>query len=168
METETKVETKIEIVSANYLDEAHARDLCYLLDRYAKDEMGGAVGLTEEVKSNLAAELSKRPHAFSLLCYVNNRAAGLINCFEAFSTFKCKPLINIHDVIVVDEFRGHGLSQRMLAAVEEIARERGCCKLTLEVLEGNVPAKNSYLKYGFTGYELDPVFGRALFWEKSL
>jgi ribosomal protein S18 acetylase RimI-like enzyme len=93
---------------------------------------------------------------------------GLINCFEGFSTFKCKPLVNIHDVVVIDGYRGQGVSQRMMDKVEEIARQRGCCKLTLEVLEGNKPAQRAYLRYGFSGYQLDPETGHALFWEKYL
>ena len=130
--------------------------------------MGGSQPLAESVKLNLANELSKLPHAFSIISYVNNRPAGLINCFEAFSTFKCKPLINIHDVVVVNEFRGLGLSQRMLSKVEEVAKSKGCCKITLEVLEGNDVAKNSYNKFGFAGYELDPIMGKALFWQKNI
>ena len=93
---------------------------------------------------------------------------GLVNCFEGFSTFKGKPLINIHDVIVSMRARGRGVARLMLQQVEAIARERGCCKLTLEVLEGNQPAQNSYRAVGFKGYELDPVMGRAMFWEKPL
>jgi len=31
------------------------------------------------------------------------------------------------------EFRGQGLSQMMLAKVEEIAKAKGCCKITFEV-----------------------------------
>ena len=56
----------------------------------------------------------------------------------------------------------------MLEKVEQIAIERGCCKLTLEVLEGNQAAQNSYQKFGFSAYELDPEMGRALFWDKKL
>ena len=130
--------------------------------------MGGSQPLSESVRSNLANELSKLPHAFSIICYVNNKPAGLVNCFEAFSTFKCKPLINIHDVVVVSEFRGLGLSQKMLSKVEEIAKQKGCCKITLEVLEGNKVAQNSYLKFGFAGYELDPIMGKALFWQRKV
>ena len=77
-------------------------------------------------------------------------------------------MINIHDVAVISEFRGLGISQRMLLEVEKIAREKGCCKITLEVLEGNEVARAAYLKYGFDGYELDPVLGKALFWQKTL
>ena len=56
----------------------------------------------------------------------------------------------------------------MLGKVELLARDRGCCKLTLEVLEGNAVARSAYEKFGFTGYELDPAMGKAHFWEKKL
>jgi len=56
----------------------------------------------------------------------------------------------------------------MLKKVEDIAKEKGCCKLTLEVLDGNKAAQNAYTKFGFGGYELDPVMGKALFWQKSI
>jgi ribosomal protein S18 acetylase RimI-like enzyme len=158
----------IEVKVVDYLDKEQSIDIGYLLDAYSKDQMGGSQSLSESVKSNLANELSKLPHAFSIICYVNNKPAGLVNCFEAFSTFKCKPLINIHDVIVVNEFRGLGLSQQMLSKVEEIAKQKGCCKITLEVLEGNKVAQNSYIKFGFAGYELDPIMGKALFWQRNV
>ncbi len=159
---------KIDILVANYLDPQHAKDLVDLLDGYAMDPMGGGEPLAAKTKENLANSLAKVPHAFSILCYVDNKPAGLINCFEAFSTFKCQPLINIHDVVVLKDFRGLGISQRMLEKVADIAKEKGCCKLTLEVLEGNTLAQNAYKKFGFAGYELDPVMGKAMFWQKSL
>ena len=159
---------KVEVLLADYLDNQHANDIGYLLNDYAEDPMGGGTSLSDHIKQNLAKELSKIPHAFSVICYVNDKPAGLINCFEAFSTFKCQPLINIHDIVVVNEFRGLGISQLMLAKVEEQAKNKGCCKITLEVLEGNEIARNSYMKFGFDGYELDPEMGKALFWQKAL
>jgi len=71
-------------------------------------------------------------------------------------------------VVVTENARGLGISQKMLQEVEKIAKERGCCKMTLEVLEGNVVAKGAYQKFGFSGYELDPKIGKAMFWEKVL
>jgi len=51
---------------------------------------------------------------------------------------------------------------------EEIARELGCCKLTLEVLEGNTVAQNAYRSLGYASYELDAAMGKAMFWQKYL
>lgn len=159
---------KIEVFKADYLNDQHKKDISALLDKYAIDPMGGGKPLSEKVKDNLVTELSKIPHAFSVIAYVDGKAAGLINCFEAFSTFLCKPLINIHDVVVLNEFRGNGISQKMLSEVEEIAKSKGCCKVTLEVLSNNEVAKSAYSKFGFSGYELAPKAGQALFWQKNL
>jgi len=158
----------IEIVKADYLSELHSKDIPSLLNAYASDPMGGGQPLRDSVKTNLVKALSKLPHAFSIIAYVNQQPAGLVNCFEAFSTFSCKPLVNVHDVIVLSEHRGNGLSQKMLDKVEKIAKSRGCCKVTLEVLSNNEAAKSAYNKQGFSGYELDPQSGVALFWQKPL
>ncbi|TQV78283.1 GNAT family N-acetyltransferase [Exilibacterium tricleocarpae] len=138
------------------------------MSAYALDPMGGGRDLPERVKTQLVERLAQVPTALSVLAFAGAEPAGLINCFEGFSTFQCQPLMNIHDVTVLPAYRGRGLSRRMLALVEECARERGCCKLTLEVLEGNKTAQQAYRKFGFAGYELSPATGRALFWEKPL
>lgn len=157
-----------EILQADYSNPQHAADMGYLINAYARDPMGGGAALPGEVSETLAAELGKRPHAFSILCYVDSEPAGLCNCFELFSSFAGKPLVNIHDIVVIEKFRGRGLSRLMLDAVETMALERGCCKLTLEVLEGNHTARAAYQRFGFGAYQLDPEHGKALFWEKSL
>jgi len=159
---------KIEVMRADYLDPQQAADLVFLLDSYARDPMGGGIGLSAQVRENLALRLAALPHAVSLLCYVDGLPAGLANCFEAFSTFSCRKLLNIHDLAVLAEFRGLGLSQLILAELVTVARDRGCSKLTLEVLEGNEPAKGAYEKFGFAPYQLDPALGQARFWQMSV
>ena len=93
---------------------------------------------------------------------------GLINCIEGFSTFACKPLVNVHDVAVLPGYRGQRIGEQMLALVEQIAVERGACKLTLEVLSGNGGAVKLYQRVGFAYYELDPAMGQAGFMQKWL
>jgi ribosomal protein S18 acetylase RimI-like enzyme len=158
----------INLVRVDYNNEQQGKDLIMLLNAYALDEMGGAEALSDYAQENLIATMNKRNNVFTVLCYVDNKPAGIINCVEGFSTFSCKPLINIHDCGVLPEYRGLGLSGKLFGEVEKIAREIGCCKLTLEVLQGNVVAQNAYKKIGFSGYELDPKLGNALFWEKKL
>ena len=158
----------LEIKAVDYKNSKQALEMVSLMCAYSLDQMGGATRLTDQVQNDLPSALAAVPNAYSFIAYVDGNAAGLINTLEGFSTFKCKPLINIHDVIVLPEYRGKGISQAMLKAVETFAKKRGCIKLTLEVLEGNQVAQDSYLKYGFSGYELDPKMGNALFWEKVL
>ncbi|MCC5654863.1 GNAT family N-acetyltransferase [Nostoc sp. XA013] len=158
----------IEIVEADLSIPAQAEAMVKLMDEYALDPMGGGKGLSDYVKANLRAELAKRFAAHVILAFVDTEPAGLVVCLEGFSIFACKPLLNIHDVIVALPYRGRGLSKLLLQKAEEIALDLGCCKLTLEVLEGNHVAQSAYKACGFSGYELNPQMGKALFWEKKL
>jgi len=158
----------MQIIMADYTDHQHCNDIMFLLNEYAKGPMGGGKALPDNTLKNLPKALAKRHDALSILCYVDNKAVALVNGFEGFSTFACQPLMNIHDIIVLPSHRGLGISQRLLSTVETIAIERGYCKITLEVLEGNHIAHNAYVKYGFAGYALDPAMGTALFLEKHL
>ncbi|KAA8715902.1 GNAT family N-acetyltransferase [Pseudomonas cannabina] len=156
------------VLQASYTNPVHADAIGFVLNEYSLDAMGTGRPLSADTRQQLAIELAKRPHAFSVLAFVSGEPVGLINCFEGFSTFACRPLVNIHDVAVISKYRGLGISQKMLTKVEEIARQRGCCKLTLEVLEGNEVAQGAYRKMGFDSYQLNPEMGRAMFWQKAL
>ncbi len=156
-----------EILIADYANERHGKDIVELLDGYAQDPWA-PFPLTESVRASLILELQKRPNLFSVLAYVDGQRAGLTNCIETFSTFAARDVINIHDVFVVPAFRGRGLCRKMFDVVAEVASQKNCCKLTLEVLEANHAAQQIYLQLGFDGYELDPQAGRALFWQRKL
>ena len=158
----------IEVVLVDYGNAAHSAALVDLLDAYAQDPAGGGTPLEAEVRAGLPAALAARPQAFSVLAYDGAQPVGLINCIEGFSTFACKPLVNVHDVVVRASHRGQRVAQRMFERVEQEARARGACKLTLEVLSGNAPALRSYEREGFVGYQLDPAFGHAVFLQKKL
>ena len=156
------------IVPANLNLAEHATALVSLLDHYARDPMGGATPLKSTTRENLVAELLKRPTAHIVLAFDGATPAGMIISFEGFSTFACQPLLNIHDVIVHSNYRGQRLFNQMLAQLETTAVKLGCCKLTMEVLEGNHAALSAYKASGFAGYELDPEMGKAIFWQKKL
>ncbi|MFP5407715.1 MAG: GNAT family N-acetyltransferase [Gammaproteobacteria bacterium] len=158
----------IEVVRARYDDPAHAAALVALLDHYARDPAGGGHLLSDFARAHLAEALAARPYVFSVLAWDDGAPVGLINAIEGFSTFACAPLVNVHDVVVLDSHRGRGIAARLFAEVEAIARERGACKLTLEVLAGNAAARALYEKLGFDDYRLDPALGEARFMQKWL
>ena len=156
------------VLRADYADPSHARALVDLLEAYALDPAGGGKPLPAIARENLVPGLAARPHAFSVLALEGDEPVGLVNCLEGFSTFAGRPLVNIHDVFVVASRRGRGIAEAMLRLVEAIARERGACKLTLEVLSGNEGAKRLYARLGFGAYVLAPALGDARFWQKPL
>ncbi|MBS3997529.1 MAG: GNAT family N-acetyltransferase [Hydrogenophaga sp.] len=158
----------LRVVQADYANPAHARALVAMLDAYARDPAGGGDGLSDFAKAHLVSSLAARPQAYSVLAFDGENPVGLVNCIEGFSTFACRPLVNVHDVAVLASHRGCGVAAQMLALAEQLARERGAVKLTLEVLSGNAPACQLYQRLGFAGYQLDPAMGTAQFMQKWL
>ncbi len=158
----------LHICRADYTNRNHASAIVLLLDAYARDAAGGGEPLSEFAKTHLVKALAARPQAFSVLAFDDTQPIGLINCMEGFSTFACKPLVNVHDVAVLASHRGQRVAERMLALAEQIARERGACKMTLEVLQGNSSAIRLYERVGFAAYQLDPAMGQAKFLQKWL
>ena len=158
----------LQVKRVDYLNAQDARTLVALLDAYAQDPMGGGEALQTEASARLCSDLSRIPGAVSFIAWREEKPLGLINCFEGYSTFRAKPLLNVHDIVVLADQRGQGIGQALLTAAEDHARKRGCCKLTLEVLSGNASAMASYKRFGFAQYELDPRAGQAQFMQKWL
>lgn len=152
----------------DFSDKGQGEALVSLLNAYAEDPMGGGEPLSDVVRRDLVDGLARVPGAVALLAYLDGQAVGVTTAFAGFSTFAAKPLLNIHDIAVLPEFRGQGVAQALMAELELIAHERGCCKLTLEVLSNNHRAQQAYRRFGFAGYALDPAAGEALFWQKKL
>lgn len=158
----------VRVIRADYGNAEHGKHILDMMNDYAQDPMGGGQSLTDYAQLHLVKGLADFPGALTCLAYAGERPVGIVNALPGYSSFAAKPLLNIHDLSVVADCRGLGIAQLLLAEIESIARERSCCKVTLEVLEGNLSAQKAYQKFGFSGYELDPKMGRALFWEKKV
>jgi GNAT superfamily N-acetyltransferase len=116
--------------------------------------LGDAKPLSEEARQNLLPGLQSHPTTLVFLAFLDKEPIGIAVCFLGFSTFAARPLINIHDLSVIHEYRGRGVGKRLLAAVEKKAAALNCCKLTLEVLEKNSRARAVYKAAGFA----EPVY----------
>ena len=158
----------IETVIADLTTKKHADAYLNLMSHYACDPMGGGEDISDFAKKNLISSLLKRSDIFIVLIFSGDQPAALLTAIEGFSTFACKPLFNIHDVVVHSDFRGKRLTKCLFEKIEELAQQRDCCKITLEVLSGNDVACKAYQSLGFSDYQLDPAFGSALFWSKKL
>lgn len=163
----------IHTLVANYQCRSHRVAILRLLSEYAADPAIDGRGLSFEVRQRVVDELAAREHAVSILAFANCRdgssdAVGLINGFETFSTFAAMPVLNLHDVMVTSRCRGQGVGRLLMEAATELARSRGCCKVTLEVYRGNTAAAGLYRSCDFR----DPVgnrdLGETLFLNKIL
>jgi len=158
----------IEIREADLADAADAGALLRILDSYARDDVGGGVPLSAEVRQRLVPALREVPQRLVLLAAVDGVYVGLATCFYGFSTFSARPLLNVHDLAVLPEHRGRGVGRALLTAAEAHARRRCCAKLTLEVREDNARARGLYESFGFGDFELAGHHHRTLFLSKSI
>ena len=116
---------------------------------YARDPMGGGEPLPRDTQLRLCDDLQNCRGAMSWLAFKDDKPVGLLNALPGYSTFKARPLLNVHDIAVDPAYRGQGVGQALLAEMEAHARRLGCCKVTLEVLSGNAQAQRSYAFFGF-------------------
>lgn len=158
----------ITFVTAEFTQPEHAQALTYLMNAYAQDPMGGDAAIDPTILAQLPTVLAARDDAFTILAYADDTPVGLANCFVGFSTFAAKELVNVHDLVVVESHRYQGIGKALLAEVEKRAQSRNACKITLEVLQNNAPARKAYQDVGFVPYELSPGAGVAEFWQKKL
>jgi len=166
--------SSIEIKEADLNSPLDQRAILEMVNAYAMDPMGNGAPLSAEVRAALIPGLRKHPTTLIFLAWEKGngdegpRAVGIAVCFLGFSTFAARPLVNIHDLSVLSTYRGKGIGRMLLAEVERNARSRGCCKLTLEVLENNVGARRLYEDVGFARATYQEAAGAALFLAKQL
>ena len=158
----------ITIVEADLDQPEHHQAVVALIDAYAQDPMGQGHPLDPQVKRDLVPGLRALPTTIIFLAYHDGRPAGIAVCFKGFSTFNARPLVNIHDLAVLLDYRGEGIGRRLLAVVEKKAHALSCCKITLEVQENNRRARQVYAAAGFMQAEYVPAAGRSLFLVKNI
>lgn len=153
----------IEIVKCDFNNQLHREKVLFLLDSYMRDPMGGGNPMPETTRTALLNGLANHGNTFILFALHEGDFIGLVTCFINFSTFKAKPYINIHDVVVLKEYRGKGIGRMLLQKIIDLAQERNYCKVTLEVRDDNINAQGLYKSLGFQDCN-PPMY----FWEKML
>lgn len=79
--------------------------------------------------------------------------------------------LEVKRVIVLKEYRGQGISKRIMAELEDVARERGAHSLVLQTGNRQLEAIALYEKIGYTpigAYGLYPDVPGFLFYAKSV
>lgn len=150
-------------VELDFDDQDHQIALFNLMNAYMLDSMGCEKPLQSDSFQDLVRGLQNQANYVGVLIKSHDKYVGLANCFVNFSTFQMCSLVNIHDLIVLPEYRGKGVGRFLIQSVKAIASDRACCKITLEVRNDNQTAQNLYLSEGF--HECNPSM---YFWEVSL
>ncbi|MBW8884318.1 MAG: GNAT family N-acetyltransferase, partial [Planctomycetia bacterium] len=106
----------ISVFTADLSNPLHQTATVELLDMYCRDDFGDCKPLSEQARANLIPGLVKHGGARVFLAYDGDQPLGVAICMLGFSSFRGKPLINIHDVAVSPAARGQGIGRKLLAA----------------------------------------------------
>ncbi|WP_159517611.1 GNAT family N-acetyltransferase [Sunxiuqinia indica] len=129
--------------------ELHQKQLIRLLDSYMRDEMGNNAPMPEELAPKILDGLKNYSGYLGFFALIDGEFVALANCNQNFSTFKAKPLINIHDFVVHPDCRGKGVGKFLLDAIADYGKDNGFCRVNLEVRHDNEKAQRLYQKVGF-------------------
>jgi ribosomal protein S18 acetylase RimI-like enzyme len=158
----------ITIIEVDLADPQRGAELVAMLDQYMRDPMEGGEPPSDRVKRDLVPGLRAHPACHVFFALEDERPIGFAICFEGFSTFNARPLINIHDIFVESAQRGKGIGKLMLDRIEAMTRAMNGCAITLEVREDNHRARGLYRKFGFARVEVDKNRVPMEFWRKGL
>jgi ribosomal protein S18 acetylase RimI-like enzyme len=153
----------IQVFEVDFSNEGHCEAVIMLMNHYMSDAMGDYPPHNEEKAQKLIEGLRKHSNKLCVLAQSGDQYVGLANCFIGFGTFAAKPFINIHDIVVLDIYRGQGIGRKILEFVSGKAQELDCAKITLEVRNDNSRAQHLYKSLGFVDGN-PPMY----FWTKYL
>lgn len=125
-----------------------------------------SAALSVEVAPDLVSQLFQLPYFHGFIAMVGNMSAGFAVCFESYSTYRAKKVLNIHDFMVAKSFRGTGVGKELLQGIEAYARSNDYLKITLEVDDDNIAAKKLYQACQFEDHQVK--LKGLLHWQKYL
>lgn len=144
---------EIRIREAALDDAEDARAVVEIIDSYARGPGGRNEPLDDFARANLAKGIREHPAMIAWLALADDAPVGVAVCLRTFSTFAGRPAMNVHDLAVLPGHQGRGIGRALLERVADVAREAGCCKVTLEVHDSNEGAKRLYRDVGFGPFE---------------
>lgn len=87
-------------------------------------------------------------HAEVIFGYLNDKPISFAIYFHNFSTFIGRSGLYLEDLFVKKEARGHGVGQKMLSYLANLAKKRQCGRFEWWVLDWNEPAIGFYKRIG--------------------
>jgi GNAT superfamily N-acetyltransferase len=95
-----------------------------------------------------AALFGPHPAAGALLARGDGEPAGYAIYFSTFSSFTGRAGVWLDDLFVLPPFRKRGLGRKLIAAVAQMAAERGCARFEWLALDWNKRALEFYRGLG--------------------
>ncbi|WP_153723037.1 GNAT family N-acetyltransferase [Sporosarcina cascadiensis] len=128
-------------------DEMEQEQIISLSPQAIADGTLGEVKPTNEKVRQLTEPLLKKG-CYYLAAYENNELLGWILAGPSKDQFTDQPIGFIYELFVREEFRGKGISKRLMSVAIDRLKETGYPEIRLSAFEGN-PAIRLYEKMGF-------------------
>ena len=145
MDLEKELGANIQQATLEHLD-----DLVLLFDAYRvwyrkSTDMTGA-------KAFLKARIEKKESVIYIAYNEFGEMAGFTQLYPLFSSTRMKRLWLLNDLFVHPDFRGVGISKKLIAKAKQLCRDTQACAMILETEKTNMIGNELYPR---TGFELD-------------
>ena len=125
-------------------------------------ELASYEQLLEHVKVNEErlrhALFGNNARAHAVIAYLGDLPVAFAIYFFTLSTFEGAPGLYVEDIFVRPTFRRYGIGGKLFGFLSQTAREQGCCRIELSVLNWNEQAIQFYKSLGG-----EPVSGWTVF-----
>lgn len=127
---------------------ADASRILELLNQLAcfEGEPGGVALTVDDLRRDAFGE---HPRIEVLLAEIDGTARGMLILYHSYSSWRAAPAVMIHDLFVEETARGSGAGRALVQAAARRAVEVGACRLDVNVLDWNEPARKFYEGLGF-------------------
>jgi ribosomal protein S18 acetylase RimI-like enzyme len=102
-------------------------------------------GLTQMIES---------PESHIIAAFHGERAVGMCTLQILISTAEGGKVGLVEDLVVLEEYRKHGIGKMLIRGIEELAESIGLSRLQLLADRNNVPALDFYKRAGWESTEL--------------
>ena len=90
-----------------------------------------------------------RPLIEVLLAEIGSEVRGMLILYQSYSSWRGAPALVIHDLFVEEMARNSGAGKALVKEAAKMAMDRGACRLDVNVLGWNEPARKFYESLGF-------------------
>lgn len=108
-------------------------------------------GVVHATPSDLTRDgFGERPLFEALVAEMDGTMVGMLVFIPLYSSWQGRKALMIHDLYVRETARGQGTGKALVMEVMRLARDRGCCRVEVNVLEWNGQARAFYEGLGLT------------------
>lgn len=103
----------------------------------------------DTAKEFLTERLRNRDSKVFVCETIDNKLVGFVQLFPLFSSTRMKKLWLLNDLFVNPEFRGKGISVKLIERAKKLVKDSSACAMFLETEKSNLIGNNLYPKTGF-------------------